>query len=501
MSSTTKRSGKIFSILFIAALMCLMSAAIIPAMSGATPVVHVFSPPIAGFTFTPSTGTMPLDVTFTDSTTSSVLIASRAWNFGDGTTSAQQNPVHTYSLPGLFTVTMTATDIYGAQDTKILLSAVNVSRAVIPVTTPPVTPAEIMVVYVYSPPFADFTFSPSVGTVPLAVTFLDTSTSAVPLTLRMWEFGDGTTSDQQNPVHTYTLPGVYTVTLTITDSYGAVNTKTLLSAVNVSLAGVPETTITVTPAVTKVVPAYFPPVAGFTFTPSTGTMPLEVMFADTSRSSVPLTSRVWDFGDQTTSTTQNPVHTYTLPGFYTVTLTVTDGYGAVNIKTLLSAVNVSRAVVPETTITVTPAVTNVVPVYFPPVAGFTFTPSAGTVPLAVMFTDTSRSSVPLTSRVWDFGDKTTSTMQNPVHSYSAAGTYTIQLIVADAKGSSSIFTDSITLTSIAPGLRAPVIVPTEMIPPETSTDLPCREFAEGAFVIIAILGIVLLVVMRRKKRS
>jgi PKD repeat protein len=81
------------------------------------------------------------------------------------------------------------------------------------------------------------------------------------------------------------------------------------------------------------------PVAGFMFTPTSGTAPLTVTFIDTSAPAGQITSRAWDFGDGNTSTSTNPVFTYNTPGMYTVQLTVT-GPGGSDSKTVSNAVNV-----------------------------------------------------------------------------------------------------------------------------------------------------------------
>jgi PGF-pre-PGF domain-containing protein len=85
-----------------------------------------------------------------------------------------------------------------------------------------------------------------------------------------------------------------------------------------------------------------------------------------------------------------------------------------------------------------------------PVAGFTSTSSSGTAPMTVVFTDTSTNSP--TSWLWDFGDKdsTNATVQNPVHTYTAAGTYAVNLTATNAAGSSSSEqTGYVTITSAA----------------------------------------------------
>ncbi len=81
------------------------------------------------------------------------------------------------------------------------------------------------------------------------------------------------------------------------------------------------------------------PTAGFTYTPASGTPDLTVTFTDTSAPAAQITSRLWDFGDGSTDTVQNPVHTYTIPGSNNVQLTVT-GPGGSDSKTVSDAVNV-----------------------------------------------------------------------------------------------------------------------------------------------------------------
>ena len=156
-----------------------------------------------------------------------------------------------------------------------------------------------------------------------------------------------------------------------------------------------------------------PPVADFTFTPASGTAPLTVTFTNTSTSASTITSWAWNFGDfdTTNSTVQNPVHTYATAGTYTVSLTVTDVHAATDTKTVANAVTVYQA----------------------PVADFTFTPASGPVPLTVTFTDNSTPAGQIASWAWNFGDfdTTNSTVQNPVHTYATAGTYTVLLMVTD----------------------------------------------------------------------
>jgi PKD repeat protein len=179
-----------------------------------------------------------------------------------------------------------------------------------------------------SSPVAGFAADTVSGTVPLTVTFTDQSTNTP--TSWAWTFGDGGTSDQQNPSHQYTTAGTYTVTLTATNSAGSDDeTKTNYIAVGESAVA---------------------PVAAFSGTPTTGTAPLPVTFTDAS-TNVP-TSWAWTFGDSdtTNATMQNPVHTYVSAGTYTVTLTATNAGGS-NTTTRTNYISATAAILPDLTIT------------------------------------------------------------------------------------------------------------------------------------------------------
>jgi len=132
----------------------------------------VLEPPAAAFSATPTEGNAPLAVQFTDQSTGNVT--AWAWDFGDGNTSAEQNPGHTYESPGTYTVTLTANNAYGTS-----------------------TETRTNYITVLEPPAAAFTATPTEGNAPLAVQFTDESTGNV--TSWSWDFGDGTTSPEQNP--------------------------------------------------------------------------------------------------------------------------------------------------------------------------------------------------------------------------------------------------------------------------------------------------------------
>jgi hypothetical protein len=144
--------------------------------------------------------------------------------------------------------------------------------------------------------FVDFIGSPLSGVSSVTVEFSDISTAQVLSWL--WDFGDGDTSIEQNPIHTYDSVGVYTVVLTLTTNYGTeVVTK--------------EDYVTVVPG------------PDFTATPRVLFEGFSSQFTDLSSNS-PITW-LWDFGDGSTSTEQNPLHLYSTIGYYTVSLTTFDG--------------------------------------------------------------------------------------------------------------------------------------------------------------------------------
>ena len=186
-------------------------------------------------------------------------------------------------------------------------------------TIPPGTPP--------GPPTADFTANPTSGTAPLAVSFTDTSIGSP--SSWSWDFGDGSSSTQQNPTHTYTSAGNYTVKLTVANTSGS-NTKQQSNFINVAPP-----------------PA---PTADFSASPTSGVAPLAVSFVDLSTNAA---SWSWDFGDSGTSTEANPTHTYSAPGNYSVTLSVSNTTGSAT-TTKANYVTVTPPP-PDFTIAVSPA--------------------------------------------------------------------------------------------------------------------------------------------------
>jgi len=241
--------------------------------------IHVnYAAPTADFSGTPTSGTAPLEVTFTDLSTDSV--DTWLWEFGDEGISTVQSPVYTYYQAGTYTVSLTASGP-GGSNTMTKTDYIVVSP---------------------EPPVADFSGTPTAGNAPLEVSFTDLSSGTVDAWL--WDFGNGDTSLLQSPVYTYNSPGTYTVSLTVSNSAGS-NQATKTDYITVS-ADAPE--------------------ADFSGTPTVGEAPLLVSFTDLSTGSID--SWNWHFGDSDSSVLQNPTHEYVTPGSYTVSLTVSGAGGS-----------------------------------------------------------------------------------------------------------------------------------------------------------------------------
>ncbi|KXX70829.1 PKD domain-containing protein [Flammeovirga sp. SJP92] len=236
------------------------------------------------------------------------------------------------------------------------------------------------------------------------ITFTDASTDA---TSWSWNFGDDNTSTDQNPTHAYTTAGTYTVTLTATNENGD-DVETKADYITVTEDETPADVV-----------------ADFTASKTEITLGEAVQFTDASSNA---TSWSWNFGDDNTSTDQSPSHTYASAGTFTVTLTASNDNSSAT-KTMDIVVN-SDVVNPM------------------PVASFTVDITEGKVNETITFTDASTDA---TSWSWDFGDGSSSDVQNPTHTYASAGIYTVALTVSNENGTdTSSQQDLITITAEDP---------------------------------------------------
>jgi len=184
--------------------------------------------PVPIFYATPTSGTAPLEVTFTDESTGNP--ASWSWTFGDGNTSTLQNPTNTYATDGTYTVSLTEVNSLGTNETTMT----------------------VYIVVGAATPIAAFSASPLSGLAPLTVQFVDQSTNSP--TQWEWSFGDGSTGSTENPSHIYTNPGTYTATLVSMNSLGS-STNGPTQTITVNAGGAATTIPTFTTAPTFAVGA------------------------------------------------------------------------------------------------------------------------------------------------------------------------------------------------------------------------------------------------------
>ena len=288
------------------------------------------------------------------------------WTFGDGGSSNQPNPTHTYASSGWYNVCMM---VSGSTANNQGFQCYMCDS-----------------IYVGGPPMpcaATYTFTQS----GLSVSFSGNGTGPGPITNWAWNFGDGNQSNLQNPTHTYASAGTYVACLTV---YGVAN----------------GTTFTCTYCDTITVSAAGPCAPSFSTQAGAGNT---INFTNTSTAPGPINGYTWNFGDGGTSSLQNPSHTYANSGWYNVCLTIW-GQGPNGAFQCQSCDSVYVG-------NVNPGPCN---------ANFTFAYGAGG---AVNFTNTSTGTGTLVSTNWNFGDGGTSTLSNPSHTYANSGWYNVCLTV------------------------------------------------------------------------
>ena len=405
-----------------------------------TKTIEVRPKPFADFIVAPDSGCSPLRVQCLNM---SIAATSYLWNFGDGTTSTQINPVHYFYLDTTYTITLVSISQWGCTDTiskkikvktfpigivnannsagctPLAVQFTNVSSGAVRyewyfgdgysdtatnpqhlfsnlINTNTVYPV-LMIAYnsfgcadsarypitVYPKPKANFIFSQPILCGNSRFKFTDVSING---STYLWKFSDGTTDTAKNPVHDFVpaqfTDSVYTVTLIVTSVYGCKDTLTKIVIVPVLVH------------------------AKLNAFPKIGCAPLTVNFTDSSKNAVSL---LWYFGDGFASSQKNPIHTYIAPGKYTV-MQVAIGFNGcidtIRYLNLIEAIEVPRA-------------------------SFIANPLQQALPAStVSFINTSVFSVPVTYK-WSFGDGGTSTNKDDSHSYADTGTYRVMLIITN----------------------------------------------------------------------
>ncbi len=318
-------------------------------------------------------------ILFTDSSSVNTGITKRSWDFGDGILldSTLKEVTHQYNNLNNYNVKLTITDQLKCSQ-SVVKKVVNVNQSLTP----------------------KFDADKMEGCTPLLVSFSDLSTAISPSKISkwLWDFGDGKTDITQNPQHIYKIPGKYTVSLKITDSYGCdtILTKTsLIKPTN--------------------------PVVSFSLNNLFNKSDTLTCFSDSAHfknTSVGVGLKfVWDFNDGNTSNLLNPVHLFKVDSTknFNVSLTVTDQNGC--ITSLSKKITVAQ-----------------------PIARFDGDPRKVDCPYPIRyfkFTDASTTDVVKWS--WTFGDKSSgsnnfSNINNPQHSYRNAGYFDVSLAVRDKFG-------------------------------------------------------------------
>ncbi len=273
------------------------------------------------------------------------------WEFGDGETSDELHPIHTYDNDENYSVTLTASNECGDVTYSGNVSVSNL-------------------------PSAGFVASSSNGCAEFVVEFNNTSSPNVDSYLWTFEGGIPASSTEENPVVTYESAGTYDVQLVVTNEEGS-DQLTIQDYITVGDL----------------------PVAQY----SSSSDQLVYNFFNES---IDGDTYLWDFGDGGTSGLENPTHVYENDGIYTVVLSVTNECGTDEFEFMI---NVVSSVV----------------------AGFSSNVTSGCADLTVQFSDNSTSNA--TDFEWSFpgGTPSTSTEENPEVTYNTAGTYSVSLVASN----------------------------------------------------------------------
>ncbi len=403
----------------------------------------------------PESGCVSFSTSFGDSSEAqgSSNIVGWQWAFGDGAASNSQNPNHTYSIIGTYTVSLIVTDNNGCDSTAVKTDYISVQNA----------------------PSANFTTSPSSScTAPLNVAISNNSTNSSNTTSDLtyeWDFGDTQSSTDQNPgSHIYNSPGVFPLTLTVTEAGGCsrsqirnISIGNPVAAINVAdticlsdnvnylngstggasfswtfddggtsnlenplhifnTPGNHDVTLSVsdgscadTTTKTVFVQEVIPSLS------STPTYQCEKPYCvDFTANGLDIVNWSYDFGDGNGSNDQNPEHCYTFGGdeytvyyyggyHYSARVTATNSYGCSGSTTVIDTI-------------------------FPLSANFAPNITQGCAPLTVNFEDSSASGSSIVSYEYDFGDGNSASSENATHTFNTAGEYDVILKLENANG-------------------------------------------------------------------
>lgn len=362
-----------------------------------TKQIHVIGP-TAGFTANPLGGCAPVNVTFTDtSRTEGGAISSWVWNYGGGTadtTSSVGVVTHNYNNPGLYSITLTVTDVNGCTDTHISPSYINPSR-----------------------PTAGIV-NDTLGCRGVGEIFNASSGSAASPVSYTWDFGDSSTPvtvvGSSTTSHSYSANGLYPVYLLLVDANGC--RDSILKNIFIYTT-----------------PASFTVATTDTCVDQGGIKKAQVYGSFHSDSNLYVTNWAWNVTVDSVGVWTSPDYFYTYnvpPGSYDASLVVTNSLGCRDTAYMPAAVVVAG-----------------------PTGSFSFSPSTGCSPLTVNFTGVATGS---STYAWDFDDGNVingTTQLNVSHTYYGADVYYPQFYLGFQLTNSFCYistpvTDSITVTSL-----------------------------------------------------
>ncbi len=314
-----------------------------------------------------------LDFTYTG--TEGNGIESYSWNFGDGSElSTERNPTHQFTEAGIFTVSVTVVDSDGDESTETKVDYITVDDDLEPIAD---FTSDFQTVFAGE--IIQFTFTGEEGNSPA---------------IFWWDFGDGSTSEERNPYYQYTNPGFHTVTLVVEDSDGDKDELISMDYLEVLEDLFPFTHFMADPT-----DAYTGDLIQFSFLGDEGNGPAEFFY---------------EFGDGSTSTEQNPIHSYNVAGIYSVILTVTDIDGDIDAIEFVNYITIEENILPIADFSA-----DFTEVFVGELIQFSFEGTYGNEP---------------NEFYWDFGDGTTSSEENPSHQFNEQGKYTVNLTIIDSNG-------------------------------------------------------------------
>jgi PKD repeat protein len=331
--------------------------------------------PVSSFTFTVD----KIDyqkIQFQNASHSIISNSSFFWSFGDGETSIEENPVHTFNVNGIYSVTLKVTN---GSLSDIFCKSITITDK--PIDTTAAIPT---VIFTYSQNARD-------------IQFQNASTGLLSNATFGWNFGDGSVSDKENIAHTYNKDGLYNVVLKVNNNGKSYSYyKTLMVSLSQN-------------------PLYdtLRPIPMFKFSYNGK----EVYFVNSSSFTTNQTIYKWNFGDGTESTNENPSHVFN-DGIYNVVLKVSNGKFAVSYS--------AQVAVPFKD-------SNLINPIMKPDAYFVYSQQNA----SVFFQNASSNTTPSSTYYWTFGDGSSSFDENPFRTYAKSGIYNVVLKVTTENVSSS----------------------------------------------------------------